>query len=335
MKKILSIILAVLIISTLTFVAGCGNKAPENLKLGLGVYTVYGEAKDADGDTNGSGEVTATAAAVLMDEGGKIVKCAIDCADNTIGFTSEGAVVPASEFKTKGELGKDYNMVTYGGAKLEWYEQAAAFCKVVEGKTGDEVKALLVDGYKGNDEVISAGCTIGIADFVYAVEKAVANAADSTATSGDALSVNFVSAQEKAKDASADGDGSLEIAISICAAATSTEGIVNAIESDSVVAKFGFTAEGVSTTDTTATLKTKRELGTGYNMAAYGADLNGDGVVKEWFEQADAFDSACIGKTADEIAALVVEGYGVESLQSAGCTIGISDMAAAAVKAAR
>ena len=62
--------------------------------------------------------------------------------------------------------------------------------------------------------------------------------------------------------------------------------------------------------------------------------LNGDGVVKEWNEQGAAFDAALVGKTGTEIAALESEGYGVESVQTAGCTIAISDMVKAAVKAA-
>ena len=71
-------------------------------------------------------------------------------------------------------------------------------------------------------------------------------------------------------------------------------------------------------------------------MASYGKDLNGDGTVKEWFEQAAAFDAACKGKTAAEISALAVEtGYGVEDLQTAGCTINVSNMIKAAVKAAK
>lgn len=71
-------------------------------------------------------------------------------------------------------------------------------------------------------------------------------------------------------------------------------------------------------------------------MASYGTDLNGDGTVKEWNEQAAAFDEALKGKTADEISALAVDtGYGVESLQTAGCTINVNDMVKAAVKAAK
>ena len=68
-------------------------------------------------------------------------------------------------------------------------------------------------------------------------------------------------------------------------------------------------------------------------MAAYGTDLNGDGVVKEWNEQAAAFDAACVGKTAVEIEALVgADGYGVADLQTAGCTMAVSGFAKAAAR---
>ena len=91
---------------------------------------------------------------------------------------------------------------------------------------------------------------------------------------------------------------------------------------------------GVSTLDTSVALQTKDEKGTAYNMSAYGSDLNGDGIVKEWNEQSDVFDAALAGLDAAGIAALAVNGYGVESLQTAGCTVGITDLVKAAVKAA-
>ena len=69
-------------------------------------------------------------------------------------------------------------------------------------------------------------------------------------------------------------------------------------------------------------------------MAAYGQDLNSDGKVLEWFEQADAFNAACIGKTKNDIASLSNEsGYGSDDLQKAGCTINIGDMVKALSKA--
>ena len=334
MKKLLSIALVALML--LATLAGCGAKA-EELKFGMGISASYGESTSADGATDGKGEVVATVAAVLVDANGKIVKCEIDCTDNTVAYTSAGVAV-AGEFMTKYELGDNYYMAAYGadlngdGKVLEWYAQADAFESVCAGKTLDEVKALLVNGY-GTEEVATAGCTIAIADFVYAVEKAVANATDSAATADATLSIGVVTAQDVV-DATADAAGKSELEINFVAAAMQ-DGKVVVMDTDVLAATFTFDANGVATTDTSAALQTKQELGDNYYMAAYGTDLNGDGKVLEWYAQADAFNAACVGLTADEIAALVVNGYGVESVQTAGCTIAISDMAAAAVKAAK
>jgi hypothetical protein len=69
-------------------------------------------------------------------------------------------------------------------------------------------------------------------------------------------------------------------------------------------------------------------------MSKYGQDLNNDGQVKEWFEQAKVFDDALVSLDKAGVTALAVStGYGVKSLQTAGCTINISDMVKAAVKA--
>ncbi len=323
MKRILAVLLAVL---TLTAVlAGCGSSAAP-VKMGLGLDVYYDGGSSADGETNGKTNAVVTVAAVLVDADGKIVKCDIDTLDAAVAFTSAGEAVVAADFKTKYELGKDYGMVAYAGAAKEWFEQADAFCAVAAGKTLAEVKALLVDGYKGNDEVIAAGCTVGIADFVRTVEKAYNNAAESGATAADALNVGIV-AKATAKNASDEGDGSVKLEVAVAGAAVNG-GKVTAITNDAVDVTVTFTATG-ELVEADAP-KTKRELGADYGMVAYA------GSAKEWFEQADAFDAICVGKTADEITALVVDGYkGTEEVISAGCTIGIADMAAACAKAAK
>lgn len=336
MKKIFSIILA--LVMTAVLFAGCGASA-EPVKLGLGVYSYYEAGSDADGETNGEGEAVTTVAAVLVDADGKIVECVIDTAANSAAWTSTGEAAVASEFKTKYELGTNYGMAAYGsdnngdGKVLEWYEQIDALCSVIEGKTIDEVKALVVNGYAGTEEVMTAGCTMGIADYIKAVEKAVANAADSAATANDTLSLGVVTACD-ASNATEEAEGKVEFDVTVVAAAVDANGKVSAMVTDAVQNDLTFSTAGVATYDAAAEIKTKLELGTAYNMAAYGADLNGDGKVLEWNEQAAAFDAACVGKTANEISALVVNGYGVESLQTAGCTIAITDMVKAAVKAA-
>ena len=176
MKKVMGIALIVLMMVSLVALNGCGAKT-EELKFGFGVESVYGKSTSADGETNGSTEVDATAAAVLLDKDGKIVKCVIDAAQNKATFTSEGKAVANTEFKTKGEKGEEYGMAKYGqdlngdGIVKEWNEQGAAFDAALVGKNATEIAALVVNGY-GVDSLQTAGCTIAIADMAAAAVKA-------------------------------------------------------------------------------------------------------------------------------------------------------------------
>ena len=325
MKKILSILLgSVMVLSVFAF-AGCTDNGADPLKLGLGVYT-EANATDATADKAGQGQATITAAAVLVDDEGKIVKASIDCADNKVTYTAEGTAVAVESFKTKYEMGKDYNMVAYGGATKEWFEQADAFFALIEGKTAAEVAALVTADETGTDDVINAGCTITIAEFVKAVEKAVANATASDATKDDTLKLGVSTAQTPT-NASEDKNGSNKVETTFFAAAVNAEGKVVAASSDCVEVTFGFDTTGKSTFDATKTILSKKEQGDNYGMKAYG------GSAKEWFEQAAAFDAACIGKTATEIAGLMgSDSKGTADLQSAGCTITINGFVKAASK---
>lgn len=334
MKKILSAVLSVIMLLSVMSLAGCGKK--EELKLGLGVTSYIEKVTAADADANGSGEAATTFAAVLLDGEGKIVKCAIDAVANSLAFTSNGKYVEASETKTKYEAGKDYGMVAYGGAKKEWYEQVDAFTALVAGKTLQDVKALVATNGKGNDEVINAGCTIIISDFITALEQAVNNAEASSATADDTLKLGVISTQTGCKDATAETEGVNEIDVTVSAVALDKDSKATAVKTDALQVKMTFDAKGVSPVTANTSITTKLQAGDNYSMAQYGQDLNGDGTVKEWYEQAAAFNTACIGKTANEISALATDtGYGVDTLQTAGCTINISDMVKATVKACK
>lgn len=90
--------------------------------------------------------------------------------------------------------------------------------------------------------------------------------------------------------------------------------------------------------------KTKMELGSDYGMSTspYSSDNNGDGVIKEWFEQAKAFENYVVGKTVAEVEAIKTQtlenGYVIgtdDALLSAGCTIQITDFIAAVAKACK
>ncbi len=330
MKKILCAILAIMMIATAVVLTSCNQTeaTPETLKLGLGVYSYYEGATDASADGNGKGEVITTAAAVLVDKDGKIVKCEIDTIDNVVEYTAEGKFV-TTEFKTKYELGADYGMKNpyYGSAK-EWFEHADAFESVVVGKTVADVKALVAADGKGTDALINAGCTISASDFVSAVEKAVANAKDSEATADSTLGLGIASSMS-GEDATADKAGKIEIDTSIVAMALDADGKVIASSTDCAASEFGFDAAGAATTNTTKALSTKGELG-----AAYGMKNPNYGSAKEWFEHAAAFDATCAGKNATEIAALANYGVAGDALVSAGCTVYVGNIVKAAVKAA-
>ncbi|MBP3572097.1 MAG: hypothetical protein J6M42_09080 [Clostridia bacterium] len=325
MKKLICVLLSVLMLATAVAFVGC-EKAPATVKMGLGVYTATPTTTDASEDKEGQGKVAITAAVITVDAEGKVVACQLDTADLTVKFTLDGKAVANDGFKTKYEQGKDYNMVTYGGAAKEWFEQADAFEAFVVGKTLDEIKALVAEGNKGNSDVIAAGCTIMIHEFVGAIEKAFANLTDSAATAESALKLGM-NVEQTTADATEEKDGSNQVETTVFAAAVDAEGKVLVAASDCVQVKFTFNATGASTLDTAKAISSKREAGANYGMVAYG------GAAKEWFEQADAFNALCVGKTATEIKALcAADNYGTEEVKTAGCTILVNGLTKAAAK---
>ncbi len=328
MKKLICLLLSVLMIVTTLAFASCNeeNNEATTLKFGMGVYTDVSKASSAEGDTDGQGKATITVAVITVDADGKVVSCQLDTADNTVKYTSEGKAISNDGFKTKYELGADYNMVAYGGATKEWFEQADAFETVVVGKDLNAIKALVAEGNKGTADVIAAGCTIMINEFVGAIEKAFANLADSTATAESSLKLGIYT-QQSIKDATEEKDGQNQIETTVFAAATDANGKVLVAASDCVQVKFTFNATGASTYDLTKAVSSKRELGANYGMVAYG------GATKEWFEQADAFNALCVGKTASQIVTLcATDNYGTDEVKNAGCTILVDGLTKAAAK---
>ena len=321
MKKIFCMILSVLMIGAVMVLASCqDNKAP-TLKFGVGV-SIEVSTTDATEEKNGTGEASSTAAVITVGADGKVVACKIDCAQIKASYTADGKAVATTDFRTKAEKGNDYGMSKTG--KQEWYVQAEAFEKVVVGKTQSEVKALVAEGGNGTDEVIKAGCTIGIEEFVNAVDKAFANLADSNATAESTLKIGMATEQSLTDyDAENEKDGTNEIDTTIFAAAVDAEGKVVAVDIDCAQVRFTFDGTGKSTLKSTEVLS-KRQKGNDYGMSKTGK--------AEWYVQADAFETQCIGKTAAEITKLAVDGKGTEAVQTAGCTIGVEGFVEAAAK---
>lgn len=339
MKKILSVALVVVMLFTVVALAGCGKKEA-TLKFGLGVVASYGEAKETTGEFN------TTAVAVLLDAEGKIVKIDLDTAQIKPSWTEDGKKVDVEDFRTKYDKGTDYNMAAFGkkhdgsdGKALEWNVQADKFMELAVGKTLAEVKAYAGEDMYAIGDLAAAGCTINVADFIGALEKAVANAVDSAATAENTLKIALVtSASYSNKDADAENDGLNQVDTTIVAAVTDAEGKVVVAKTDCTQGKITFNAKGEATYDAKAEVKSKLELGDEYSMAKFGVRHDGNKDIKplEWYAQAGEFDKALVGKTAADFAALAgADGYATGDIATAGCTMAIGDMIKAAEAAAK
>ncbi len=277
MKKSFSIILLLAVLLGVLSLSSCANP-DQPLRLGLGVYNNYGAMTDADGEKNGQAQITTTVAAVLLDRKGRIVKCEIDCIDSNLSITPEGEFAPPVEFQTKDELKEAYGMKAWANTR-EWYEQANSFESVVIGKTLDHLALLLTEDGKATEAVTSAGCTIAINEFMYALEDAVKNATECNAVYSNTLKVGIATTSTPTAS-----EYETTLGSSIFAVATDDNGKVTAISGDKYSRVLTTDASGKSLTDTTQPIKTLKELGDVGNL--------------------NAFISSCLGKTSDEISAL-------------------------------
>ncbi|MBQ8849897.1 MAG: hypothetical protein IJ011_06185 [Clostridia bacterium] len=117
-------------------------------------------------DNGGNAEYLCDIAATVIC-GGKVCASVIDSSEATVTVVDG----KGSEFiysGTKNELGADYGMVSKGGAIAEWYEQAKAYAKSVEGKSASELSSLPVENV--------SGCTIDAEPLKAALVRAAENA---------------------------------------------------------------------------------------------------------------------------------------------------------------
>lgn len=330
-KRMVGLLSALAVLLSAMSLVSCTRKKSEDgndladgaRRLGLGIHAYMGGSVNASEDSDGAGNVVETVAAVFFDGDGKVISCRFDCAEIPLRFSYDGRYIFEDELETKREMGSAYGMSS-AGAKLEWYEQADAFEKVCKGKTLKEIRSLSENG-KSSDEVINAGCTIDVSDFILAIEKAAKDAVVAESSESDVLTL-AVSTETNGVDASKDTAGYSSAESTFAAVLTNSNGIVSACRIDCVDSKVSFSIDGTAENPVSSSLKSKRQLGKDYGMKKSGAKY-------EWYEQADKFENSCIGKTLAGIISLQVGDYGNEEVQKAGCTVKVSGMIMAMVKA--
>ena len=147
-------------------------------------------------------------------------------------------------------------------------------------------------------------------NFQWLVVKAIGYANVSGAKEGDAIGLGVNTMIDSSVNAGEE-DGLAQAYVTVTGVTVDAEGKVTSAVIDAVQANVNFDATGKITTDLEAEIKTKNELGDDYGMR------KASSIGKEWNEQAAAFATYCVGKTADEITA-IAEG---DADLTAGCTL--------------
>ena len=273
------------------------------LKTGLAITAGIGKSASATAEANGKADFDITLVAVLVDDNGVIRDCVIDGISESAEFDAAGAIAKAlpEAVQTKNEKGPAYNMVAWGGAIAEWDAQAAAVAAFAVGKTAQELRNGYIDesGYAIDGTDLATSATINLYGIVSTIEAAAANAQHLGAEAGDSLKLAVMPKDGGSAAASAEKAGVIQLDADVTAL-TVKDGVITSCVIDAVQAKVPFDAAGVLTGDVSAPVQTKNQLGSAYNMVAYG------GAIAEWNEQAASFAAYVTGKTADEVAGIAV-----------------------------
>lgn len=143
-------------------------------RLVLTTSTNIADSKDAAADADGLAQTYATVAAVTMN-GDVITSCYIDAVQAKVNFDTAGVITTdlTAAQPSKNQLGDDYGMRKASSIGKEWYEQAAAFCTYVTGKTLDQVAGIAVNE-KGAaaDADLAASVTLSLGEFQTLIAKA-------------------------------------------------------------------------------------------------------------------------------------------------------------------
>ena len=130
-------------------------------------------------------------------------------------------------------------------------------------------------------------------------------------------------------NATADADGLAQANVDIYAVTINSEGVIVDCKIDAIQAKTNFDAAGVITTDLTSAILSKMELQDDYAMRG------ASGIGAEWFEQVEALEDYCVGKTPEEVAGIALDGDGkaTDADLIAGITMPLADFVDGVVSA--
>ncbi len=285
MKRLISLLMILVVV--LAAFASCGNKE-NDYSLSIGVELT---------ETLSNNKITQTVATIVTDADGKIVLCRLDCVDYTAAYDVDGNLKTTAP-TSKVAQGENYKM----GAGT-WAEQGKALEDYVVGKTQAEVAAIALNGGKVTDADLKTSCSIDVTDMLKAIDNAFKSQYKTTfQASAKAALTAGLNVSSAVKDSSSDDAKNAKLATDY-ASVVLADGVVVAAILDTAEAELKGIVEETGTTSLSYK-GTKRAQGADYGVMGAGT----------WYQQADAYAKAAIGKTAGDIATIASEGV-------AGCTI--------------
>jgi len=272
------------------------------LKTGLYIGPSIAESASASAEADGVAKYDVTVVAVLVDDAGIIHDCRIDNIPASVTFDASGVITSdiSAAILSKNELGDNYGMRKASSIGKEWNEQAAAIAAYALGKNAADLGSIAISASGEVDADLASGATMYVGGYISAIQTAAANAQHLGAQAGDELRLAAIPSASSSTSAEGETAGLAQLNVDVTAL-TVNSGVITSCYIDALQAKVNFDASGVITTDLTAPVLTKNQLGDGYNMKTYG------GAIAEWYEQAASFASYVTGKTAAEVSGIAVD----------------------------
>lgn len=131
------------------------------------------------------------------------------------------------------------------------------------------------------------------------------------------------------KSAAAEEEGVAQANLELVAVTVTDEGVIDDCVIDAIQSKINFDATGAVTTDLTAPVLSKNQLGDDYGMK------KASFIGKEWYEQAAAFSAYVVGKTPEEVSGIAIneKGGAADADLAASVTVSIGEFQALVAKA--
>ena len=220
-------------------------------------------------------------------------------------FSSEDKITTdkSATVLSKNELKTNYGMLKASKIGKKWYEQAEALSKYVVGLTADKVKTVTIASASRNGVDLASSATIGYDDIIETIVKAMENAKNLGAKSGDKLYLTHYTNNSKSKDATSKCDGQTQTYATVVAITVDGDVITSMIV-DAVQPTVKFNAKGEITSDA-AYVKTNNELKEAYGMA------KASSIGRGWYLQSESFCAYATGKTISAVMGTPVNEKGV------------------------